>query len=1017
MILLPVLTRELLVGARKQTTYRARVIASAVTIGMAIWLMLFSNSALGPAEQGKFFLTIFTWLAFLYCLFAGANSTSDCISQEKRDGTLGLLFLTDLRTLDLLIGKIAATSLHHLYTLMAMVPMLALCLLMGGVTGTEVFFIAVVLLNTLFFSICAGALVSTFSIDQRKAMFGTGVLVLAALGLPFLFEILYYGDIEKLVPSDPLFLQASPLFPFLVAVNPVVFNKGNNALVSIILIHLLGWIMLMISAWALPRRIHDSSNVKTSSWANWTRRLLFGDGDKKAAYRRKLLDQNAYFWLAAQEKAKANYSWMLVAVFAAIFFASWISWKDLAVDSPFPMFLMIAFHGLYKLWMASEVSSRLVEDRRVGAFELLLSTSITPKEMMEGLHRALWRQFSKPIGAMLLLDFFIMYSMLSVTSEIDVQKYGLVTFLVGLFVFFVDLYSLKWLAAWHSLFSNKQGKVLSRLGAQVLMLPWVLTILTGFFLLFAEKVLAPRSGFVSYGNLLVIWVAFSLLLSLLPARAARASFLSNLRTIAANRFDSVDKGSIFSLLYARFTKAKEGKQQPFWIRHWALTGCLVIFLCLAVGFTWRQWKWRNAVLMKIAEIKSMNMPVNSRDLAAMKPFIPANKNGAVFLEQAAMLSPAPVLSPGLTYRNGLFSEPMPLNENLPPLVLSNVVQLEKQNRAALQLLSAITNYPAASIDTKWTHPWSPYERRVVNTRNMAAGVEARGLLEIERGNLVSASQNLHQLLLIYKFSLEFHSFQMQHLRREMVMKMAQLCERLVSKGVDIHSGEITQAQALLKDLDNPSGIKNSLLYVRAYAIEIGTNSVSSIIGSLFTMARGPEEVLYSAMMTLERKTGTMDKKLFTFLEQLDRAVAMCDSTNYVQQLVTSGQLDSDSEKARTRNFYPAITSFFTPYYQWLLNEHQFQIAKLRLMKTLLAVEKERSLTGRIPPDLSDTSKFPLDPFTSKPFLIKTNDSEYYVYSLGMDMTDNGGAQVAKDRQRENSDITIRRLLKSDRLSK
>src|SRR5256885_5281345 len=55
--------------------------------------------------------------AFVYCLFIGARLTADCLSEEKREGTLGLLFLTDLKGYDVVFGKLAATSVNSIYAL------------------------------------------------------------------------------------------------------------------------------------------------------------------------------------------------------------------------------------------------------------------------------------------------------------------------------------------------------------------------------------------------------------------------------------------------------------------------------------------------------------------------------------------------------------------------------------------------------------------------------------------------------------------------------------------------------------------------------------------------------------------------------------------------------------------------------------------------------------------------------------------------------------------------------------
>ena len=71
-------------------------------------------------------------------MLTGVRYTSDCLSEERREGTLGLLFLTDLNGWDIVAGKIAGRALRAVYNLLAVFPILALTLFLGGVTGEEV---------------------------------------------------------------------------------------------------------------------------------------------------------------------------------------------------------------------------------------------------------------------------------------------------------------------------------------------------------------------------------------------------------------------------------------------------------------------------------------------------------------------------------------------------------------------------------------------------------------------------------------------------------------------------------------------------------------------------------------------------------------------------------------------------------------------------------------------------------------------------------------------------------------
>ena len=137
MTFLPIVERELRVAARKRSTFWLRVVAALVALiiagGFLITAMV-GSLPFGPSSFGKGLFTVLTWLSLAVTLSAGLFFTSDCLSEEKREGTLGFLLLTDLRGYDVVFGKLLATSLRSICALLAVFPILAVTLLMGGVS-------------------------------------------------------------------------------------------------------------------------------------------------------------------------------------------------------------------------------------------------------------------------------------------------------------------------------------------------------------------------------------------------------------------------------------------------------------------------------------------------------------------------------------------------------------------------------------------------------------------------------------------------------------------------------------------------------------------------------------------------------------------------------------------------------------------------------------------------------------------------------------------------------------------
>ena len=173
---LPIVQRELLIASRGLGSWLSRWILAMIAVSLGgFWLL--AGSSVGQnapgSLQGDVFFTVMTWSCFTYCLLAGLWTTTDTLTREKNDGTLGLLFLTDLRGYDVVLGKMFSGSLRSFYGVLAVLPVLALPLLMGGVTNTQFLRTVFALLNILIFSLSCGIFFSAICRRTGQSIFYT----------------------------------------------------------------------------------------------------------------------------------------------------------------------------------------------------------------------------------------------------------------------------------------------------------------------------------------------------------------------------------------------------------------------------------------------------------------------------------------------------------------------------------------------------------------------------------------------------------------------------------------------------------------------------------------------------------------------------------------------------------------------------------------------------------------------------------------------------------------------------
>jgi len=114
MTFLPIVERELRVASRRRSTYWMRSLVALLATVLGVFLYA-ASVRLPQRLIAQYTFLGLSVLALIYCLLSGRRFTADCLSGEKREGTLGLLFLTDLKGYDVVFGKLAATSLRGFY--------------------------------------------------------------------------------------------------------------------------------------------------------------------------------------------------------------------------------------------------------------------------------------------------------------------------------------------------------------------------------------------------------------------------------------------------------------------------------------------------------------------------------------------------------------------------------------------------------------------------------------------------------------------------------------------------------------------------------------------------------------------------------------------------------------------------------------------------------------------------------------------------------------------------------------
>lgn len=512
-IIPPVVHREFLVRSRARITYWLRLGAAGAAFGVFVIAVIYSRFlATGTAiglSNGAGWFAFLSWCLWIFCLAEGVRQSFDMLSGEKREGTIGLLFLTRMRGFDVVLGKVSAGFIASFFPVLSVLPVLGILIFLGGVTGAEFVRMSAALLVTLAVSLSAGIFVSAQSIYAGRSWS-------AACG------ILLIWILASIIGAAGGWFIPSPWALFRNSFDSLYLADSSGFWVSLGIVLGTASLFLIGAGWTIGRKWRETTlsragrqSAVASSATPRTRR----EEDQR------LLERHPIAWLASpawrQREIRAA---KLLALLAALFV--------FVAPSPFSGWVpSVLFAGIFCaiLWQGIGMFGKA---RSSGWLELLLTAPISEQEMGEQLNSQARRWAMK--GALLLLaldltaffgmgfqylagwwaDFHSMDSMLDHFLKVFPEFGWVIWFVSKVLTLLLDcaatfcwLYGVCWYALWRGLVGKSLGNALGRTLLVTVVVYWVVMAVSLIPLMVIAPLLA--SGFSpALSNLSII--AFAL---------------------------------------------------------------------------------------------------------------------------------------------------------------------------------------------------------------------------------------------------------------------------------------------------------------------------------------------------------------------------------------------------------------------------------------------------------------------------------------------------------------------------
>jgi ABC-type transport system involved in multi-copper enzyme maturation permease subunit len=435
MLLLTLIAREMRSAARQPFTYYLRILGVGVLLLVTTYMIIDGRGETGRGGQvfARLHSTLLTSIWVLVPLL-----TADCISRERREHTLSILFLTPLKPRQIVLAKGMAHGLRALTLWLAVLPVMAIPFVIGGVSWMEAILSVMLSFSSICLAMAAGLLASACSRVSMRALVWASCLaflfffgfaselgfLVAGGGMPLPFA--FGKPVFELDPS--LFfsfgssltldvgacwqnLFGASLQPWLLRAGYVRPNAplGTN-LPLLINGAILGFscllglaLLIKLAAWNLSRvwREEPPSAQVTRIRKRFFTPLYFQP--LFARWMRWELNHNPIGWLEQRTWSARLVTWSWFAVIMSIY-SSLLSNLGLYQG---------AFHLIqtYLAWlllisMAISASRSFHRERETGLLELLLVSPLRESQIIGGRVRGLLAQFMPAIALLMGLWIF-----------------------------------------------------------------------------------------------------------------------------------------------------------------------------------------------------------------------------------------------------------------------------------------------------------------------------------------------------------------------------------------------------------------------------------------------------------------------------------------------------------------------------------------------------------------------------------------------------------------------------------
>lgn len=419
-------------------------------------------------------------------------------------------------------------------------------------------------------------------------------------------------------------------------------------------------------------------------------------------------------------------------------------------------------------------------------------------------------------------------------------------------------------------------------------------------------------------------------------------------------------------------------------------GLLVLFVLLAIPWVSYNQKWKHRLEAELASLRAQGAPLSIVEAAPKA--VPEDQNAAaVYQEVFQCHYPPEAGRPPAAGLTALDDKSLSIYPEIPTPAWERHVGetlYRPDVRRALEVLRQGSQRPYCVFPVNWQDGPGAEFAHMGRFRPAARLIAAQALFDARQGRTKEALD-----WLAVGFRMSTHAGSESTMISQLVQYAAQaillspvreiICDRAVPSGVS------RELASVLADVDLDQPFVRAMDGARAFGI-MGFDIARTKPGLLNTLPPEARNHLLVRLYYSRLGRPWHYRDELAYLDLMERQIEA------VKPPYRLARRELESIQARANNFPEySVTRVLLPMFSWATQKRDHSKAKVDLCRVVLALKGYKAERGEYPTSLDQLQgtlewKVSEDPFSGKSFVYRRKGDGFLLYSLGMDMDDDGG---------------------------